>query len=145
TYRVTAWVKLANSNSQPVKLTLQQTDAAGTTYLTVASGTASTTDWTLLSGGLTLNLSGPATALNLYLEGPAPGVSYYADDFDCEFYDWKTLANARIEQIRKRALQLRVTDPSGNPLSGVIVNAPQTRHQFAFGSAINANISNPAY
>jgi GH35 family endo-1,4-beta-xylanase len=145
TYRVTAWVKLANSNSQPVKLTLQQTDAAGTTYLTVASGTASSTDWIQLSGGVTVNLSGSATALNLYLEGPAAGVGYYADDFDIELYDWKTQANARIEQIRKRDVQLRVSDPSGNPLPGVIVNARQRRHQFAFGSAINGNISNPAY
>ena len=55
TYRISAWVRLANSNAQPVRLTLQQTDGAGTAYLSVATGTASTNNWTQLVGGVTLS------------------------------------------------------------------------------------------
>lgn len=144
-YNITAWVRLASSGSQPVMLTMQKTDGSGTTYQNVASGTASSNGWTQLIGGYILNVSGTLTTLTLYMEGPAAGVDFYADDFDVEGYDWKALANARIEQVRKRDEQLLVVDGSGNPVPGVLVNIKQTRHQFAFGSAINGNISNPQY
>jgi len=145
TYRISAWVRLANSNAQPVQLTMQKTDGSGTSYAAVASGTAYSTNWTQLSGGYTLTVSGTLTTLTLYLEGPAVGVDYYADDFVVEEYDWKEQANARIEQIRKRDVRLLIVDANGDPASGVTVNVKQTRHRFAFGSAINNNISNPNY
>lgn len=145
TYRITAWVRLANAASQPVLLTIQKVDGSGTTYTTVASGTATSNNWTQLAGGYTLNVSGTLTALNLYMEGPAPGVNFYADDFLVEQYDWKTQANARIEQIRKRDVRLQIVDSTGKVVSGTGIQVRQTRNRFAFGSAINHNISNPQY
>jgi GH35 family endo-1,4-beta-xylanase len=50
--------------------------------------------------------------------------------------DWKSDANARIEQIRKRDAKITVVDPAGNPISGVTVNVQQLKHKFGFGSAI---------
>src|SRR5206468_4244794 len=125
---ISAWVRLSNAASQPVLLTIQKTDGTGTTYQNVASGTATSNGWTQLTGGYVLNVSGTLTALNLYMEGPAAGVSFYADDFDVEGYDWKTLANASIEQIRKRDARLLVVDPAGNPIPGAAINVKQTRH-----------------
>lgn len=145
TYQISAWVRLSNSASEPVMLTMQKTDGNGTTYQNVASGTATSNSWTKLSGGYVLNVSGTLTTLNLYMEGPAAGVDFYADDFDVEGYDWKAAANARIEQVRKRDARLVVIDPLGNPIPGAVLNVNQTRHRFAFGSAINNNISNPTY
>lgn len=145
TYRISAWVRLANAASQPVLLTIQKTDGGGTTYTTVASGTAASNNWTQLIGGYTLNVSGALTGLTLYMEGPAAGVNFYADDFLVEQYDWKAQANARIEQIRKRDVRLEIVDAAGNLVSGTGVQVRQTRHRFAFGSAINNNISNPQY
>jgi len=145
TYRISAWVRLANAASQPVLLTMQKVDGSGTTYTTVASGTAVSNNWTQLSGGYTLAVNGTLTALNLYMEGPAAGVSFYADDFLVEQYDWKAQANSRIEQIRKRDVRLLIVDAHGDPVPGVSVNVQQTRNRFAFGSAINGNISNPNY
>ena len=43
TYRISAWVRLANAANQPVLLTIQKTDGGGTTYTTVGSGTATST------------------------------------------------------------------------------------------------------
>ena len=40
---------------------------------------------------------------------------------------------------------LLVFDPAGQPIPGAVINVTQTRHRFAFGSAINNNISNPTY
>jgi GH35 family endo-1,4-beta-xylanase len=79
------------------------------------------------------------------MEGPAAGVDFYADDVVVQSYDWKELANQRIESVRKRDVLLTVVDVEGNPLPGAAVSVNQTRHRFAFGSAINGNISNPAY
>jgi GH35 family endo-1,4-beta-xylanase len=145
TYRISAWVRLSVSSSQPVQLTIQKTDGDGTTYAAVASGTAQSTNWTQLTGGYTLSVNGTLTGLNLYVEGPAAGVDFYADDFVIEAYDWKSQANARIEQIRKRDARLLIVDASGNAVPGTSIAIRQTRHRFAFGSAINNNISNPSY
>ena len=145
TYRISAWVRLASGINQPVQLTVHKVDGSGTSYAAVANGTANSNSWTQLSGGYTFTASGTVTALNLYLEGPAPGTSFYADDFLLEPYDWKTWANARIEQIRKRDARLLIVDVNGTPVPGTAVNIKQIRHRFAFGSAINNNISNPNY
>jgi GH35 family endo-1,4-beta-xylanase len=50
--------------------------------------------------------------------------------------DWKTEANARIEQIRKRDAYVLVVDELGEPQPGAAVTATQTRRHFAFGSEI---------
>jgi GH35 family endo-1,4-beta-xylanase len=110
--------------------------------------TASSNGWTQLIGVYTLTVSGTLSTLTLYMEGPAAGVDFYADDFVVQANnpgDWKTSANSRIEQIRKRDVRLLVVDTAGNPVPGVAINLRQTKHQFAFGSAINPNISNPTY
>jgi endo-1,4-beta-xylanase len=145
-YSISAWVRLASGGSQPVMLTIQKTDGAGTTYQQAASGTASSTGWTQLSGGYTLTVSGTLSGLTLYLEGPATNVDFYADDFVVEVSGgWKTAANARIEQIRKRDLQLLVVDAAGNPVPSATLTVQQKKHAFAFGSAINNNIANAQY
>jgi GH35 family endo-1,4-beta-xylanase len=60
--------------------------------------------------------------------------------------DWKSDANARIEQIRKRDVRIIVTDRYGAPVPGAVVRADQTRHTFAFGTAINMNaVTNEPY
>jgi endo-1,4-beta-xylanase len=147
-YSFSAWVRLVSGGNQTVLLTLQQTDASGTAYHNLATATANATGWTELRGAHTLNVNGTLTTLNLYLEGPPAGVDFYADDFLVEAQSpdaWKTAANARIEQLRKRDVRLHVVDADGAPLPGTTVQINQTRHRFAFGSAINPNIANPNY
>ena len=51
--------------------------------------------------------------------------------------DWRTDANSRIEQYRKRNAQITVLGSSGQPISGVGVDVNQITHQFAFGSCID--------
>jgi GH35 family endo-1,4-beta-xylanase len=60
--------------------------------------------------------------------------------------DWKSEADARIEQIRKRDVEIVVADRLGQPVAGATVAADQIRHHFAFGSCINTNaVSNLRY
>jgi GH35 family endo-1,4-beta-xylanase len=58
---------------------------------------------------------------------------------------WKTNANARIEQYRKRDVRLEITSSNGLVVPGTVIQVRQSRHQFAFGTAINGNVSNPQY
>jgi endo-1,4-beta-xylanase len=145
TYQISAWVRLVSGGNQPVLLTMQKVDGSGTSYQTVASGTGQSGGWVQLVGGYTHTVNGTVTALNLYMEGPAAGVDFYADDFVVAPYDWKAQANARIEQVRKRDVRLVIQDSAGNPVPGTAIAIKQTRNHFAFGSAINGNITNPNY
>ncbi len=145
-YKISGWVRLQNADSNSIGLTVQQTDSGGTQYHSVEWLTGYDDQWVLLSGGFTLNVNGTLSVLDVYFEGPAAGVNFYLDDAEVvDTSGWKAEADARIEQIRKRDAQITVLNPQGHPLSGVQVQIDQIKHRFAFGSAINHNVSDPNY
>ena len=51
---------------------------------------------------------------------------------------WREDADDRIESDRKSTVTVSVTDINGQPLDGAVVSLRQKRHEFLFGSAINA-------
>ena len=60
--------------------------------------------------------------------------------------DWKSDANARIEQYRKRNAQITVVDMNGQPVHDINVQIAQTTHSFAFGSCFNSgHLSDTTY
>lgn len=60
--------------------------------------------------------------------------------------DWKSEADARIEQLRKRDARIEVVDAGGRPVAGVRVEVRQVRQAFPFGAAMTAAIlRNPQY
>jgi len=155
TYELTAWVMLeyAPGGNDTIKATIKKVENEDpATYPTVAQTTGTNNVWVQLSGEYTLTVDGVLTELILYFEGPAAGVSYYLDDVvfkekeEEEPNDWTKEANQRIEQYRKRNALIRVVDPLGEPFEGVDVDIEQTKHLFAFGSAINYRVlNNPSY
>ena len=81
TYNISAWVRLVSGGNQTMQLTMQKTDGSGTSYAAIASGSASSSGWTQLSGQYTYDPSGTASALTLYAEVPSSSTaSYYIDD-----------------------------------------------------------------
>jgi len=80
TYAVSGWVRTSTSANSDVHLTFQKTDGSGTTYSWAASGTASNSGWTYISGSYTLTVNGTLTELLVYVEGPASGIDIYLDD-----------------------------------------------------------------
>jgi len=80
TYKVSGWVRLDNAPSDPVAISFEQQDDGGTRYYNVARVLASDTGWIQLSGEFTLNVTGTLSVLDVYFEGPAPGVNFYVDD-----------------------------------------------------------------
>jgi endo-1,4-beta-xylanase len=146
-YQISAWVRLANTASSWTKFTMAQTDGAGTVWHSIDEATSTNTGWTELAGYFTLNVTGALTDLTLYMEGPPAGTSFYLDDVSVILLgDWREEADARIEQIRKRDLSLRVVDHLGRSQVQAGIHVRQTRHRFAFGSAITSTALNvPQY
>jgi hypothetical protein len=80
TYRISGWVRIGNATSDTITVSVEQQDDSGTTYHNVASVTATDSNWVQLSGNFTLDVSGTISVLDVYFEGPAPGVDIYVDD-----------------------------------------------------------------
>lgn len=51
---------------------------------------------------------------------------------------WRKAAAERIEKIRKGDLQVEVVDAKGQPVNGANISVRMLRHEFAFGSAVQA-------
>jgi glucuronoarabinoxylan endo-1,4-beta-xylanase len=80
TYKVSAWVKLDDASNDIVVISFEKQDDSGINYINVAGVTATDTGWVQLSGEFTLNVTGVLTVLDIYFEGPKPGVNFYVDD-----------------------------------------------------------------
>ena len=80
TYQVSGWVRLDNAKSDTIAISFEQQDDSGTKYIGVARSAATDSAWTLLSGEFTLNVRGTLSVLDVYFEGPEPGVNFYIDD-----------------------------------------------------------------
>jgi glucuronoarabinoxylan endo-1,4-beta-xylanase len=81
TYRIQGWVRLENSPSDTVIVSIDLRDDSGNKYPNVARVTATDSNWALVSGDFTLeDVNGTLTGLDVYFEGPAPGVNFFVDD-----------------------------------------------------------------
>lgn len=80
TYKISGWVRLDNAASGRVALSVEQQDGKGTNYHNVATVTATDSNWALLSGDFTLDVSDTLSVLDVYFEGPDPNVNFYVDD-----------------------------------------------------------------
>ncbi|MBN1766119.1 MAG: carbohydrate binding domain-containing protein [Sedimentisphaerales bacterium] len=80
TYQMSGWVRLENTSSANVKISVKKTDDNDTSYSNVDTATANNSSWVYLSGNYNVNVSGTLTELLVYFEGPASGVSFFVDD-----------------------------------------------------------------
>ena len=81
TLRVTAHARLSLAGS--VRMTLKKVEDGEAEYLSLASGAADSSGWTLLSGNVTMGWQTAPSELVLYFESPAVGGSYanlFVDD-----------------------------------------------------------------
>jgi len=149
TCSISGWARLQNASSATVKITIKQVDP-GTKYHFIGQATVSDSGWAHIGGAFTLDVNETLTQLLMYFEGPDSSVNFYVDDVSVTVAsdgDWETEANERIEQIRKGDFRIIAAAPDKPDVTipDVNVQVVQTRHHFAFGSAINWRISNPDY
>ena len=80
TYKVSGWVRLDNAKSDTVAISFEQQDDSGTRYYNIARAASTDSVWVQLSGEFTLTVNGTLSVLDVYFEGPAPGVNFFVDD-----------------------------------------------------------------
>jgi hypothetical protein len=80
TYKVSAWVRLENSEADTVTISIEQADDNGTKYKNVIKEALSNAEWVELSGEFKLDASGTLKTLDIYFEGPLAGVNFFVDD-----------------------------------------------------------------
>ena len=68
---------------------------------------------------------------------PRVATSYAGREADAP---WRAEALARIEQIRKGDLAIRVVDADGRPVAGAKVRATLKRHAFGFGTCVSMTL-----
>jgi glucuronoarabinoxylan endo-1,4-beta-xylanase len=79
-YKISGWVRLDNAKRDEVAISFEQQDDSGTQYIGVARAAVTDSEWVQLSGEFTLKVEGTLSVLDVYFEGPAPGVNFYVDD-----------------------------------------------------------------
>ncbi|HEY8344615.1 MAG TPA: carbohydrate binding domain-containing protein [Bacillota bacterium] len=80
TYEVSAWLKLKNKMNDAGRVNIKRSDDNGDNYTWVDSKTINDEEWTYISGLYEVKITGALKALELYTEGPAPGIEYYVDN-----------------------------------------------------------------
>ncbi len=80
TYQISGWVRLENTPSAQVLLSVEQQDDSGTDYHNIDTVTATDSNWVQLSGSFTLDVSGGLSVLDVYFDGPSPEVNFFVDD-----------------------------------------------------------------
>lgn len=136
-YRLSAWVWLPAGDPQPFGITvaLQDEDDTDPSFRRVVTREVSAGAWTELSGVFTVEASSPLTRLDVYVEGAAAGLDFYADDLAVEPLpeDWEVAANQRIDALRKRDVAVTVLGADGQPLQGAQVRLRMLERAFPFG------------
>lgn len=130
TWQCSGWVQIENAASAPVGMTVRVNDGNGDSYFGLQWSTATNTGWTQLSGTLTLSYVGTLNALQLYFEGPDPGISYFLDDVVCtsdappaqEMYVADIAMSYKSKGPNNNAVAVvQVFNESGAPLAGASV------------------------
>lgn len=151
-YNFTAYVKLLNLEHgamyQTVEAVMMCLDSNGhKMYLKFGHELYVTENSWVMVGGLHKVPSG-SHSCHVYIQVIGSSVNYLVDHTSLQMVpepaNWRTEANARIEQIRKANITVKIS--SDSPNKNYEVELIQNTHKFAFGSAVGAKqIVDPNY
>ncbi|XP_052180439.1 endo-1,4-beta-xylanase 5-like [Diospyros lotus] len=102
--------------------------------------------WSMLKGGLSVNVSGPGL---LYFESNDTKAEIWADSISLQPFtkqQWRSHRRQSIDKARKGVVKLRAVDAAGRPLANATVAVTESRPYFPFGAAMSHEIlTNAAY
>ncbi|GER42873.1 Endo-1,4-beta-xylanase C, partial [Striga asiatica] len=141
-YTVSAWVQLKGHSRADVAVMVKTStgfEIGG--WVLAKSGC-----WSMLKGGFTVNVSGPA---ELYFESKNLQADIFADSISLQPFtlqEWKSHQRYNVEKVRKSGVKFNVLDQWGRPVRNATVRVTQKHRLFPFGCAMNKNIlDNLAY
>jgi hypothetical protein len=82
TYRLSCYVKLRGvlASTDSVSLALRIENGVNTVYRGVWGRAINDSSWTFVEGDVLIDLAGPLTVVNFYVQGPAVGEEFYVDE-----------------------------------------------------------------
>lgn len=139
-YSFSCWVKIDGPESAHVKAKILTVENAASQC--VGTAIARNDCWSFLKGGFTLNSTSQTSVLYLQTASPnastisirSPSLQPFSPD------QWNQHREERIQQIRKRFVNLHVSDGNGSRVVGADVAVHQITRDFPFGSAISKSI-----
>ncbi|CAN1285015.1 Endo-1,4-beta-xylanase 5 [Linum perenne] len=136
-YSFSAWIQVSQG-SVPVTATFKTSSNNG--FVDAGAVVAESGCWSMLKGGLTVNVSGDA---ELYFHSDSSTADIWVDSISLQPFtqqEWDSHQHQGILQARKGKLRIKVVDQEGNPLSNATVSIQRKALSFPFGCAINKNI-----
>ncbi|MBY6203545.1 endo-1,4-beta-xylanase [Halomonas denitrificans] len=139
-YRVRAWARIAGAATAPLAMTIAREDGDGLTFPRVLDADGFDDRWVELDEVYTHEVTGTLTRFDFYVHGPGPGIDLLVDDLSFEPLplDWQSEADARIESLRKRDLEILVVDGQGQPVASAQVDIEQLERGFPIGTVMAA-------
>ncbi|KAM7253803.1 hypothetical protein ACFE04_031485 [Oxalis oulophora] len=140
-YTFSAWLQVSHGEALV-------TAVFKTTSGSILAGaiTAEANCWSMLKGGLTVNVSGMA---QLYFESKNTSVEIWVDNISLQPFtekEWKSHQDQSIEKARKSKVKVQAIDKKGNPVPNATIFFEQKSLGFPFGCAIdNSILTNQAY
>ncbi|KAL7125220.1 hypothetical protein ABFS83_14G102700 [Erythranthe nasuta] len=140
-YTFSAWLQVSNEDAYIVAIFKTNTSNVYAGWVTAQKGC-----WSMVKGGLVVNVSGPA---ELYFESNNTNVDIWADSISLQPFtqqEWKSHQDQSIEKFRKSKVKFQAVDQHGQAIPNATVSIKQNNANFPFGTAINQNIlQNGAY
>nr|BAJ94973.1 predicted protein [Hordeum vulgare subsp. vulgare] len=135
-YTLSAWLQVIDRSADVIAVV-----KTADNFIHAGGVDAKSGCWSILKGGLTAAVSGPA---ELYFESNTTA-DMWVDNVSLQPFskeEWSSHRHAAVKQARKRTVRLRARDAAGNPVPGARVHVRQVRSGFPLGSAMSHEIIN---
>ncbi|XP_057779464.1 endo-1,4-beta-xylanase 5-like [Salvia miltiorrhiza] len=140
-YTFSAWLQVSNGSADIAAVFKTANGSITAGWVSAQEGC-----WSMLKGGLVVDVSGPA---QLYFQCNNTGIDIRADSVSLQPFtheEWKSHQDVSIEKARKTRVRLLAVDQQNQPIRNATVSISLQQSHFPLGCAINQNIlGNGAY
>ena len=139
-YHIQGFIKPTGGASGLMRIGVYQTDDRGDLLFEVGEAFCPAGQWTKIQGGFTYDPEGEVEQHILVFNNARTDLQHFdfiLDSVSVTENNWRDAANARIEEIRKRDVELSFVRSNGFPAPDLSVSVSQVSHAFPFGSTLN--------
>jgi len=139
-YRLRAHARISGAATAPLAMTIAREDGDGLTFPRIVDADGFDDRWVELDEVYTHTVNGALTRFDFYVHGPGPGIDVLVDDLSFEPLplDWQSEADARIDALRQRDVEILVVDGQGQPVANAQVHVDQQQRDFPIGTVMAA-------
>ncbi|KAL1557886.1 endo-1,4-beta-xylanase 5-like [Salvia divinorum] len=140
-YTFSAWLQVSNGSAEVAAVF-----KTGNGSITAGWVSAKEGCWSMLKGGLVVDVSGPG---QLYFQCNNSAIDIRADSVSLQPFtqeEWKSHQDLSIQKVRKTTVKFQAVDQHNRPIRNATVSMSLRQSNFPLGCAINQNIlRNAAY